>query len=108
MKQKIKDDISKAVEENGQIAITTDLWNDDYKRVSYMAMTAHYLKESENGLTLHNKITSLVPLDAGVSKTHDYLRTKLENEMENIGINDPLEKVHFITDRGKQCSCFSV
>lgn len=100
-KQKIKENLKCAIKENGMVALTTDLWNDDYKRVSYLSLTAHYMKESTDGLKLRNETTSLIPLDAGVSKSFDYLRLKLENEMESLGITNPIETVRFVTDRGK-------
>lgn len=49
--------------ENG-LAFTTDLWTDNYKRISYLVIAAHFVDKKINSTTgvLQDQILCLVPL----------------------------------------------
>lgn len=91
----------KSVLLNGQtIAITVDLWQDKYKRISYLGMTSHYYIERNNATALHDKIVCMKPLEPGVTKNANFIRQQIQSKLENLHINDFIDQIAFVTDRG--------
>lgn len=86
---------------NGQtIAITLDLWQDKYKRISYLGMTSHYCIESNNTTALNENIICMKPLEPGITKDANFLRQQIQNKLEDLHIYDFIDKITFVTDRG--------
>lgn len=69
VKNSIKEEL--ATKWKGGIAFTTDLWTDNYRRVSYLCTAIHYFVEQGTKLVYKSRITSLKPMDPKKRKTHD-------------------------------------
>lgn len=82
---------------NTGAALTTDLWTDSFKRISYMVMTMHFIDAN----VLRDQILCLVPLSFTQKKTGDYLASVTRVQLEKIGLFEFSHKLVFVTDRGK-------
>lgn len=82
------------------MSITVDLWQDKFRRISYIGMTSHYYIESNNEISLLDKIICMKPLEPGITKDADFLRLQFQNKLTELGIIDFYDKITFITDRG--------
>lgn len=60
-KNKIKEEVVASVPRG--ISMTTDLWTDSYRRVSYLCITAHYFVEIGKKFVYRSRITCLKPMD---------------------------------------------
>lgn len=88
--------IIKIKEEVGEIkfgAITTDLWSDSFKRLAYIGITIHYVKNGH----LHDRILAVKHFDSD-RQTAVNITYKLNSICNDYGIN--MENVTFVTDRG--------
>lgn len=86
-----------AVEWNPFVAITCDVWQDDYRKLSYLGVTAHFHNQNQ---TLCDQIIALQPLDSKRKKDHAYIRETTKDVLEKKGLPFDPEKVVFVTDRG--------
>lgn len=77
-------------------SICLDVWTDDFKKISYLGITAHYI---DNSYCLNSRLISCKALDINKSKTGEYLNKKLMHVLNYYGI-DPRKNVVFVTDRG--------
>lgn len=79
------------------LACTTDMWSDDYKKISYTTITGHYISENW-------KFESMVLLTAKFpdeNKSGDNLRREIENRLISIGLpSEDLIKIKFVSDQG--------
>ncbi len=81
------------------VGMTTDMWTDDYRKVSYMAITCHFImadfKLKSNVLT-----TAMFPHDE--AKTADNIRKELQKQLVSVLKFDPsvMSKVVWVTDQG--------
>lgn len=100
----IKSDLTLALQNsistNG-LSITTDVWKDNFKRISYLCMTAHYFENIDNNLILNDQIISMQPLEVDQIQSGDYLKSKIERKLEELNIMNYKENITFTTDRGK-------
>lgn len=87
--------------QNG-LAFTTDLWTDNYKRISYLVITAHFIDKKINCATsvLRDQILCLVPLSVYEKKTGEYLSGVVDDALDRIGLIPFVNKMVFVTDRG--------
>lgn len=108
--QTIKDTLYKKignlVQSNG-LALTTDAWTDNFKRNSYLAITAHFVDTliGSPDIFLRDQILFLIPLDIYEKKTGAYLANVIQNSLERIGITGYMNKLIFVTDRGANIKC---
>lgn len=89
------------------LALTTDAWTDNFKRNSYLAITAHFVDTlicSPDNF-LRDQILFLVPLDIYEKKTGAYLANIIQDSLERIGITGYMNKLIFVTDRGANIKC---
>ena len=68
-KQKLLDAIQRALNSNSGIAITTDMWTDEFKKRAYTVLTCHYISECK----LVNRILATVEFDPTLKKTSENL-----------------------------------
>lgn len=87
----------KAVERSPFIAVTCDIWQDNYKRISYLGVTSHYHDEE---LKLCDQIIALKPLDWNKKKDHTFIKNAVKDAIEKCGIPFDENKLIFVTDRG--------
>ena len=90
-------EISRAVAV-GHASSTTDLWTDDFKKVSYITMTVHYI-DSAWKLNKHVIFTCNFPDDQ--RKTGANIEKELIRNCSKFGLEtDQFKKLRFVTDRG--------
>lgn len=97
-RQKIKEELISTWK--GGMSMTTDLWNDGYRRVAYLYITAHYFVEIGNKLIYRSRIVSLRPMDSKKRKTHDVLLNVINEEIEKLGLTQNRQSITFVSDRG--------
>lgn len=87
--------------ENG-MSFTTDLWTDNYRRISYLVITAHMVDRKINSAEycLRDQILCLIPLSVYEKKTGEYLSGVIDDILERIGLLPHISKIIFVTDRG--------
>lgn len=78
-------------------AIGLDVWTDEFRKISYIGATIHYIN---NEFELCTRVIDNKPLKTNVSKTGQYLLEEIGNILQeyNIDINSNL--ITFVTDRG--------
>lgn len=97
--------VSKIVNDRGG-AFTTDIWTDNTRRFSYLAITFHFVNESNE---LCDQILCLEQLDVDEKKTSQYLSEVIQKQLTNFGVENHLKKIVFTTDRGRNIvNCFEM
>lgn len=91
--------ISAAVSSNG-LAITTDLWKDNYKRLQYLGLTVHYISGKNSELQLYNRVLCTRVIDIDVVVSGEYLEKKITEILTEFQLIDNVEQICFVTDRG--------
>lgn len=86
------------IEAETSMALTTDIWNDKYKRVSYLCITLHYF--DQNLMKLVDFILALAPMEAGRKKDHTYLLQIITEKLNEFDLIEHIEKLVFVSDRG--------
>lgn len=79
-----------------RIGLTSDVWMDDYKRISYLSMTVHFFHKN----VLHDEIIALRPLPIGVKKDHILLRRIMNEILREHGLLEHIDRLVLVTDRG--------
>lgn len=100
----IKNDLTLAIQNSAStngLSITTDIWKDSFKRISYLCMTVHYFENIDDSLVLNDQIISMQPLDVEQTQNGDYLKLKVERKLEELNIMSYKDNITFTTDRGK-------
>ena len=72
-KQKLSDAIQRALCSNGGIAVTTDMWTDEFKKRAYTVLTCHYISEWK----LVNRILATVEFDPTPENLHEQITSVL-------------------------------
>lgn len=98
-KAKIKDEVLGSAARG--ISMTTDIWTDGYRRISYLCITAHYFVEISSKLVYRSRVTCLRPMDPKKRKTHDVILQIINDEISKLGLNNYRNSINFVTDRGK-------
>lgn len=79
------------------IAVTSDIWQDDYKRVSYLAITVHYYDKDMN---LCDQLIAMPPMETGQKKDAPFIKQIIKRYLEERGIPFDEKKLIFVSDRG--------
>lgn len=79
------------------LAITTDIWQDDHNRLSYLSVTVHYYSSSGE---LCDQLITMKPLECGKKKDAPYIKRIIKEALEERGIPFDEKKLIFVTDRG--------
>lgn len=82
------------------LPMTVDIWQDKFKRISYLGITAHFYEEKDSETFLVDKMICMKPIEPGVIKDHAFIRRIIRQKLEEIGIDDFFHKIVFVTDRG--------
>ena len=95
-----------AISNNSGFGVTSDLWTDDFKKLTYLSCTAHWL---ENRKRKNSGI--FCKLFQAERKTAENIRHKLVINMTEVGLEESmLKNITFVTDRGanikKALECF--
>lgn len=73
------------------------MWQDDFRRLSYLVLTAHFYNDS---MKLCDQIISLAPLDVAQKKDAPFVRECIKRALEAKGVPFNSDKLIFTTDRG--------
>lgn len=81
------------------VAMTTDMWTDDYRKVSYLTITCHFIT-TDMELVNRTLTTAMFPLDE--AKTGENIRREiLRLLVTKFGLNaSALNKIVWVTDEG--------
>lgn len=98
----LKTKIKKEISDNGKngLSMTTDIWTDNYRRVSYMSLTAHYMVEIGSKIVYRSRVIALTALDSAKKKTFDVLLDVINSKIDDLGLAALKNKITFVTDRG--------
>ena len=102
MAQERRDDLSLTLQsllDDGTVAMTTDMWTCDYRKISYLTITCHFITE-EMKLVTKTLSTTAFPLDE--AKTGENIRREIVNKlMTKYGLEaSSLNKIVWVTDQG--------
>lgn len=61
------------------LALTTDIWQDKYKRISYFGITVHFFDQNEKKLV--DFILAMSGMETGRKKDHSYLEQIMEEKL---------------------------
>lgn len=89
--------LSNAVQRNPFIGITCDIWQDKYRRISYLGVTAHFLNDDSN---LCDQLIALQALDWRQKKDANFIRLTIKKVLEDKNVPCDPHKIVFIADRG--------
>lgn len=78
-------------------AVCLDLWTDNYRKVSYMGVTIHFI---DNKFKLHARVIANKALCPNRSKTGQYVKEVLTGILAEYGIDVNSKMITFVTDRG--------
>ncbi|KAL2101911.1 hypothetical protein ACEWY4_003672 [Coilia grayii] len=93
-KEKLSEAIQRAISSNGGIAVTTDMWTDEFKKRAYTVLTSHYICDWE----LVNRILATVEFDHTLKKTSENLHEQITSVLSSYGILP--DQAVFVTDQG--------
>lgn len=79
------------------IAVTSDIWQDDHKHISYLAITVHY---HDTNMNLCDQLIAMPPMETGRKKDAAFIKQMTEQFLELRGIPFDKKKLIFVTDRG--------
>jgi hypothetical protein len=84
------------IERHGMIGVTTDMWQDSFKKKNYVAVTVHMI---QNG-TLLSRVLQVYQFPLDENKTAANIRTSLQEMAKKLGIKDDITHFFFVTDQG--------
>jgi hypothetical protein len=97
VRKQLLPDISRAVAA-GHASSTTNLWTDDFKNVSYITMTVHYI---DSAWKLIKYVIFTCNFTDDQRKTGANIEKELIRSCSKFGLEtDQFKKLRFVTDRG--------
>ncbi|KAL7403703.1 hypothetical protein ABVT39_003909 [Epinephelus coioides] len=93
-KEKLSEHIQKVMEDSG-IAVTIDMWTDEFNKRAYTVLTCHYINEKWH---LESRILATVEFDCLLKKTGENIHDQITTVLMNYGISP--DKVVFVSDQG--------
>lgn len=96
-KIEMRNRLSNAFVSNLFIGVTTDLWQDKFKRISYIAITVHYY---DSNMNLCDQLIAMPPIEPARKKYFAFLKQLTKRYLEERGISFDEKKLIFVTDRG--------
>lgn len=97
-KDSLKSQLKAEMNAGTSMALTTDIWSDKYKHMSYFCITIHYF--DQNQMKLVDFILALAPMESGRKKDHIYLQEIITDKFIEFDLLEHQEKLVFISDRG--------
>ncbi|KAK5862828.1 hypothetical protein PBY51_018186 [Eleginops maclovinus] len=92
-KQTLSEAIQKALSCNSGIAVTTDMWTDEFKKRAYTVPTSHYISEWK----LESLILATVEFDPTLKKNSENLHEQITSVLTSYGIQPG--KIVFVSDQ---------
>lgn len=95
--------LRETIEHSSGFACTLDLWSDDFRQKSYLAVTAH-TKCTGNDAIKHDRLVIEMKEVPDECKTKEVIEREVFNALTQYGITEEQIKnnVEFVTDRGPQ------
>lgn len=93
-KENLAEVIQKIIEEGG-IAVTTDMWTDEFNKRVYTVLTCHYISEKWQ---LESRILATVEFDSHLKKTGENIHDQITNVLMSYGL--PADRIVFVSDQG--------
>lgn len=78
-------------------AVTLDMWTDDYRKISYLCHTIHYINSKWE---LVERVLSTSEWDSTLRKTSDNIKPAIIQALRRYSIEDFFTKLVYVTDRG--------
>ncbi|KAL1249344.1 hypothetical protein QQF64_020349 [Cirrhinus molitorella] len=80
------------------IAITTDMWTDEFNKRAYTAFTGHFINDDWK---LESRVISTAEFDSALKKTAHNIHEQIITELHDFGIEPAhMSKVMFVSDQG--------
>lgn len=80
------------------LAMSTDIWQDQYKRISYFCITVHFFDQNEKKLV--DFILATTAMESGRKKDHVHLRQIIDEKLNDYDLLQHIDKLVFVRDRG--------
>lgn len=95
--------LRETIEHSSGFACTLDLWSDDFRQKSYLAVTAH-TNRTGNDAIKHDRLVIEMKEVPDECKTKEVIEREVFNALTQYGITEEQIKnnVEFVTDRGPQ------
>lgn len=97
-KSELKMKLQAEIGSGTSLAMTTDIWQDKYKRYSYFAITVHYFDQTKSELV--DYIITMHPMEVSRKKDNVYLREIIDARMSEYGLMQKKDDLVFVSDRG--------
>ena len=88
--------INTYVKRYGIIGVTTDMWQEEYKKKNFVAVTVHML-QSDGMVT---RVLTVYQFPFETQKTAENIRLSLNNMAELLSLSDMAVHFYFVTDQG--------
>lgn len=97
-KDNLKSKLKSEIRAETHFAMTTDIWQDKYKRISYCCITLHYFDKKTSKLV--DFLITLWPMQIGKKKDNVYLKKIIDDKLIEYGLMEHVENCVFVSDRG--------
>lgn len=94
-KEALAGELNSVLRSNGGVAITTDMWTNDFNHRSYTVLTCHYITQ---GWKLEGWVLCTVEFDSTLPKTAFNVHEQIEEQLTSYGIS--LDQVILVSDQG--------
>lgn len=93
---KLVETINDYVIRYGIMGVTTDMWQEDYKKKNFVAVTVHMLECGK----MISRVLQVYQFPLETQKTAENIRQSLHKMAEYLGIKDMAKHFYFVTDQG--------
>lgn len=81
-------------------AISIDGWTDKFKKNQYFGVSIHYISLENGELVLNDRILLLRELTDDQKKDGDYVKSKIDEYLNEFDLLPHINNITFVTDRG--------
>jgi hypothetical protein len=89
-------DVNALIERHGILCVTTDMWQDSYKKKSFVSVTVRMIQNER----LLSRLLQVYQFSLDENKTAANVRTSLQEMAKKLGIRDDITHLYFVTDQG--------
>ncbi|XP_044069250.1 zinc finger protein 618-like [Siniperca chuatsi] len=93
-KEQLSEVIHKVMEDGG-IAVTTNMWTDEFNKRAYTVLTCHYISEKWHP---ESRILATVECDSHLKETSQSIHDQITNVLMNYGIGLLADKIVFVSN----------
>lgn len=93
----VKQQLNQVIQDGYRISFTADMWTEQYKQISYLTITAHWI---DDNWELRSQVLCTDEFDATLKKTGDNIKAAIKVELQSLGLNTDSSNLTFTTDRG--------